>query len=85
MNNIRNGKIGIIEVSSVFGKGSAIEFNEWFNGEGVDFRFEDDKKGTISLHMDELEAIATVAIMLEMIDIKECKKAAKLINRGNYE
>ena len=80
MDNIRNnGMVGLMEYT-VLGedKETVLNFSEWWSGDGLDFTF-DDNATSISLHVDDLTAIVTVAIATGMIELKECKrKAARL-------
>jgi hypothetical protein len=77
MNNVRkDGVVGVIEGDDADG-GSSIHFSEWWNGEGLDFTFDDDRK--ISLHGDTIHNMVVAAIAAGYIDIKECKREAKEI------
>lgn len=77
MNNIRkNGQVGIIEYSPLIeDKDSYLHFSEWWNGEGLDFNFNDAVK--FSLNLDDIAALVTAAIATGYVDVKECKKRAK--------
>lgn len=66
MKNIRRNSItGIIESEGL--TNVSLHFSEWWNGEGMDFNF-DDKK-FMSLHSEELSAIMVAALAAEMVDI----------------
>ena len=66
MKNIRRNSItGIIESQGL--TEVSLHFSEWWNGEGMDFNF-DDKK-FMSLHSEELSAIMVAALAAEMVDI----------------
>ena len=66
MKNIRRNSItGIIESEGL--TNVSLHFSEWWNGEGMDFNF-DDKK-FVSLHSEELSAIMVAALAAEMIDM----------------
>ena len=67
MQNIRkDSTVGIIEKDDIFGKFS-LHFSEWWNGEGMDFTF--DEKKVISLHSEEMKALMVAALAAEMVDI----------------
>ena len=66
MKNIRRNSItGIIESEGL--TKVSLHFSEWWNGEGMDFNF-DDKK-FVSLHSEELKAMMVAALAAEMIDM----------------
>ena len=66
MKNIRRNSItGIIESEGL--SKVSLHFAEWWNGEGMDFTF--DEKRPISLHSEELSAIMVAALAVEMVDI----------------
>lgn len=66
MKNIRRNSItGIIEKEGL--TTVSLHFSEWWNGEGMDFNF-DDKK-FVSLHSEELKAMMVAALAAEMIDM----------------
>lgn len=66
MKNIRRNSItGIIESEGL--TKVSLHFSEWWNGEGMEFTF--DEKPPISLHSEELRALMTAALAAEMIDI----------------
>lgn len=66
MKNIRRNSItGIIESEGL--TEVSLHFTEWWNGEGMDFTF--DEKKVISLHSEELKALMVAALAAEMVDI----------------
>lgn len=85
MNNIRyNTMSGLIEIDTLLAdKESYLTFNEWWNGEGLDFDI--DGKNKFSLHMDEIEAVVIAAIVTGMVDIKHCKQKAKEMKSQSKE
>ena len=85
MNDIRyNTMSGLIEIDSILAdKDSYMTFNEWWNGEGLEFDI--DYKNKFSLHMDELEAVVIAAIATGMVDIKHCKQKAKEMKSQSKE
>lgn len=73
MKNIRRNSItGIIESQGL--TEVSLHFSEWWNGEGMDFNF-DDKK-FVSLHLEELHAMMVGAVACGMIDIGSVMKEA---------
>lgn len=86
ISNITRGKIGLIEYQDIGLNTSSLHFSEWWNGEGLDLTFtRPDKEMYISLHLDELEALTTAAILTNMIDIDVCKNMAADIARSSKE
>ena len=68
MKNIRRNSVtGIVEIDSFGEKGVSLHFAEWWNGEGVDFTF--DEKKFIHLHLDEIHALMVAVIGAEMVDL----------------
>jgi hypothetical protein len=66
MKNFRNNSItGIYETEGL--SRVNLHFTEWWNGEGMDFTFDENK--SISLHGEELHALMVSAIVTGMIDI----------------
>lgn len=75
MNNIRkNGIVGVIEEEGLVKVN--LHFSEWWNGEGLDFNF-DDKR--FELHIDEIGALVTAAVITGMVDVQECVAKATAI------
>ena len=72
MQNIRkDSTVGIIEKDDIFGKFS-LHFSEWWNGEGMDFTFDEDKR--ISLHIEEIHTLVVSAIATGMIDMESVEE-----------
>ena len=68
MKNIRRNSLsGIVEIDSFGEKDVSLHFNEWWNGEGVDFTF--DEKKFIHLHLDEIHALFVAMVATEMVDL----------------
>jgi hypothetical protein len=94
MKNFRNDSITGIYESEGLSRVN-LHFSEWWNGEGMDFTF--DEKKPISLHMEEIHALMVSAIVTGMVDIgmvmedvsemkretKERKAAIEAIRRNN--
>jgi hypothetical protein len=66
MKNFRNNSISGIYESEGLSRIS-LHFNEWWNGEGMDFTF--DEKKPISLHMEEIHAMMVSALVIGLVDI----------------
>jgi len=66
MKNFRNNSITGIYESEGLSKVN-LHFSEWWNGEGMDFTF--DEKSPISLHSEEIRALMVSAIVTDMVDI----------------
>lgn len=75
----RNGIVGVIEVDGL--SKVSLHFSEWWNGEGMDFQFNDEDK-RISLHIDELRALATAALATGFIDLDEIAQEVQDINES---
>jgi len=71
-----NGQVGIIEYEQ-FGKDvkGNLHFSEWWDGEGLDFTF-DEGKASISLSIEEIEAVVTASIATGMVDLAVCAEEA---------
>ena len=66
MNNLRKNSItGIIESQGI--TETSLHFSEWWNGEGMDFTFDENKR--INLHIDEIHSLMVAVVASEMIDI----------------
>ena len=66
MKNFRENSItGIYESEGL--SRISLHFNEWWNGEGMDFTF--DEKKPISLHMEEIHAMMVSALVIGLVDI----------------
>ncbi len=66
MKNFRNNSISGIYESEGLSRIS-LHFNEWWNGEGMDFTF--DEKSPISLHSEELRALMVSALVIGLVDL----------------
>ena len=77
--NIRkNGIVGSIQYNDITAT-RYLSFAEWHNGEGMDFVIDDTSR--FDLNLDDMQALVTALIATGMIDIEECKKEAKKINK----
>lgn len=77
----RNGIVGIIEVDGL--QPTSLHFAEWWNGEGFDVSFDDGD--VVKLHLTQLQALVTMAIATEFVDIEEAQnQAAELIKESEY-
>lgn len=77
LSNIRkNGMVGIIEDSNLDYK-NTLHFSEWWNGEGFEISFNDDKN--MSLHLSQLRMLVIMLLATDYIDIEECKEAAQAL------
>lgn len=75
--NKKSACINMEEFEPVFYKNSKewIEITEWQNGEGVDIHIESDDKDTnVSLHVDELDAIASLLDRVGYLPMSYCPK-----------
>lgn len=67
---------------------TGIHATEWWNGEGIDFTFDFKENSNIltkriELHIDEIADLVTIAIAMGYVDIKECTKNAKKMQKEN--
>jgi hypothetical protein len=81
--NIRRDSIsGLIEDNDSITKVS-LTFNEWWNGEGLDFTFFKANNGEvekqISLHSDEIKNIMVAALASGFLDLDEVKELSDKI------
>jgi hypothetical protein len=84
MNNIRHNAIaGIIDVDNLSDQESYLHFAEWWNGEGMDFSFDDERR--ISLSMGELQAIVVAGIAADFIDLDECLQVVELMKESSRQ
>ncbi len=82
MKNIRRNSItGIVETTGL--TDVSLIFSEWWNGEGVDFTFDD--KMRISLHLDEIRALFVAMVATEMVDLDEVINDAYDMRRDSAE
>ena len=80
MNDIRaNGIVGIVQVGD--DDKDFIHFSEWWNGEGLDIYFNTDlnKDIKLSLHIDELHALAVAMVISKYINIEDVTKEVEQI------
>jgi len=82
MNDLRrNGIVGIIEVDGL--QPTSLHFAEWWNGEGFDVCFDDGNN--IKLHLTQLQALVTMALATDFVDLEEAQnQATELINESEY-
>lgn len=82
MNSIRKNAIcGIIEEKGIIP--ISLHFSEWWNGEGLDFEFNDEKR--IHLHSEEIQALLVAALLTGMVDIEDAKSRAHQIEKDHRE
>lgn len=82
MKNIRRNSItGIVETSGL--TDVSLHFAEWWNGEGVDFTF--DEKNFIHLHLDEIHTLFVAMVATEMVDLDEVINDAYDMRRDSAE
>ncbi|NBW56537.1 hypothetical protein EBR43_01890 [bacterium] len=75
----KDGIVGLFEYAGL--DDGYIHFSEWWNGEGFDLDFGNDKR--VSLHIDELNALVSICIATNYIDIDDCKEnAQQMINES---
>jgi hypothetical protein len=68
--NLRKDTIsGIIKKETIAGDPLECVFNEWWNGEGIDFQFDNDRP--ISLSIDQLQCVAAAVKVMGFIDTEE--------------
>lgn len=77
----KDGIVGIIDfdVNTV---PMMLHFSEWANGEGLSFSCstaEGDDEREISLHLDEIQALAVAAYVSGLLNLNELKEQAKKI------
>lgn len=66
MKNIRkNSMTGIMETEGL--SNVSLHFSEWWNGEGMDFTFDANKR--ITLHVDEIHVLVVSALAAGYIDM----------------
>lgn len=77
MNDIRRNSItGVIETEGLTKVN--LHFSEWWNGEGMDFDFDDKKK--FCLHLDEMHALAVALVATGYIDVEAVQQEADELN-----
>ena len=67
----------LLEWQDILGRTQSATATEWWNGEGIDFHFDD--KPVLSLHMDELAQIVIASSAFGMIDLIDCDMKANEI------
>ena len=60
---------------------TSLYFSEWWNGEGMDVNFTNDREKIISLHSDEIEALVVAAKIIGLIDFKSIKRRVKQVQK----
>jgi hypothetical protein len=81
MNDVRdNAIVGVISFEDSLVP-VTLHFSEWWNGEGLDANFVNEAGKTISLHMDEIEALVVAAKIVGLIDFKSIKKRVKQVRK----
>ena len=81
MNDIRRNTIsGVIEYTTLASdKTSYMAFNEWWNGEGLDFQFDD--RLPIGLHIDDMHAMFVAAVASGYVEVDRVIAEAEELNR----
>lgn len=67
-----NGMVGVLELEGL--AGTSIHFSEWWNGEGIDVLINDTQR--LSLHMDDIEGLVTIALALQYVDLEHVQEQA---------
>ncbi len=83
MKNLRKNTISGIYESDYGLSPVSLHFTEWWNGEGMDFTF--DEKKHISLHIDELHAMMVSALASGMLDIGDVMENVAEMKRESKE
>jgi len=63
-------------------------YQEWWNGEGFDFSFYDEKGNitkTLSLHLLEIEAIASIGVFHNFLGIEDIQEKVTKLKRKQKE
>ena len=85
MNDIRdNAIVGMISLEDALVP-TSLHFSEWWNGEGMDVNFTNDREKIISLHSDEIEALVVAAKIIGLIDFKSIRKRVKQVQKETQE
>lgn len=82
--DMRKGLVGLVEYKGI--EKVSIHFAEWWNGEGLDFTFLDEKgvdEKRLSLHGEEMKVLAAVMVKSGYIDIDEVKELAESIKSAD--
>lgn len=81
MNNFReNGIVGVLEFEDNIVP-VTLHFSEWWNGEGIDYNFINERGKFVSLHMDEIESLVVAAKLTGLISFKTIKKKVKKVRK----
>ena len=75
--NTLSGIASVGEEEFISGPTPEVIFNEWWNGEGLDFLFvdsQDNERPQISLHCSEIETICAIAMHLGFINKESVDK-----------
>lgn len=75
-----NGIVGVLEFEDNTVP-VTLHFSEWWNGEGMDCNFLNEKGKFISLHMDEIETLVVAAKLTGLISFKSLKKKVKKVQK----
>ena len=62
---------------------NTLHFSEWWNGEGLDLMFSDDKR--VSLSLSEIRLLVTALYLTEYVDFEECKDNANYVAAKSAE
>ena len=85
MSDIRdNAIVGMINFEDAMVPAS-LHFSEWWNGEGMDVNFTNDRQKIISLHSDEIEALVVAAKIVGLINFKSIKRRVKQVQKETQE
>lgn len=85
MNDVRdNAIVGVINFEDSLVP-VTLHFSEWWNGEGMDANFINETGKSISLHMDEIEALVVAAKLIGLIDFKQIKKRVKEVQEATQK
>lgn len=85
MNDVRdNAIVGVISFEDSLVP-VTLHFSEWWNGEGLDANFVNEAGKTISLHMDEIEALVVAAKLVGLIDFKFIKQKVKKVKKDTQK
>jgi hypothetical protein len=62
----KTGYCGVLEYGE-----KTISFSDWWSGEGLDIRLDENGDNSISLHLDDLHAMMVIAVATGSIDLEE--------------
>lgn len=78
LNDMRKGFIGVVEVDDLADENVSIHFNEWWNGEGMDFAIDSRSKNlTFSLTIEQWHAIAAIGVATGYLELDEVERRGK--------